>query len=384
MVFFVCVVKMMPISTLITTNMINNPIFISKAPVELRYFFKVRETPVLFTDPQNHQLMCYYKDRKVIVNLSTNNGISIVRDNFLLVEHKDAYELGVAIFERLFGVTPQVHKEFLNQNTTDYVVDLISEDTTFILDGNGFQYESIRRDDSYNYLAEPPYTRRDFSASNSLVGAPWIVPKFQDKYRPFIRVSNYLRDNNSLHIELGFYRDRCTNGMLLGQRSRSIFKQSYFVPHFEIIKRNAFEYFENHNQKMYGSMERLWKLLSMPVSRENMRLIAFDIYGEELRKKGIEEREYLQHLISDLVNAYTDEIGENMNAALNVATDLSKRLETGRGSQSNLQRRASMWMQRVTSRSFRIEKYLYDLQDVEESVMNAKSQKEEEFIDDEF
>jgi hypothetical protein len=43
-----------------------------------------------------------------------------------------------------------------------------------------------------------------------------------------------------------------------------------------------------------------------------------------------------------------------------------------------------MWMQRVTSRSFRIEKYLYDLQDVEESVMNAKSQKEEEFIDDEF
>jgi cell division protein ZapA (FtsZ GTPase activity inhibitor) len=172
--------------------------------------------------------------------------------------------------------------------------------------------------------------------------------------------------------------------MLLGQRSRSIFKQSYFVPHFEIIKRNAFEYFENHNQKMYGSMERLWKLLSMPVSRENMRLIAFDIYGEELRKKGIEEREYLQHLITDLVNAYTDEIGENMNAALNVATDLSKRLETGRGSQSNLQRRASMWMQRVTSRSFRIEKYLYDLQDVEESVMNAKSQKEEEFIDDEF
>jgi hypothetical protein len=364
--------------------MINNPIFISKAPLEFSNFFKVKETPAQFSDPQNQQLMRYYKDRKIIVNLTTNEGISIVRDNFLVVEHKDAFELGVYIFEMLFGVKPQIFKEYLSNSTTDYFVDLISDDSRFVLDSTGFHYATLRRSSDIDRHMEPAYTIREFRPEGVLVNSPWIVPKFKDTYRPFIRVSNFLRDNNSLYIELGFYRDRCTNGMLLGMRSKSIFKQSYFVSHFEIIKRNAIEYFEIHNQRMYGSMERLWKLLSIPVSRENMRLISFDIYSEELKKKGIEEREYLQQLISDLADAYIIEIGENMNAALNVATDLSKRLESGRGNQSNLQRRASMWMQKMTAKSFRVDKYIQEIQNAELDVMNARTIKEEEIIDDEF
>jgi hypothetical protein len=363
--------------------MIYNPLIFKASPRQERMFFNVHETPVKYDDPEQEGVMRYYPNRKVIINLNLNEGISLVRSNFLAVEHGDAFQLGQQLFEMLFGVTPQVHKEWMSPSTTDYYVDLISESSRFVLDYNGFRYSSAqKRGVDIDLMSMPPHLV-EFDAPPAWRRPQWIKRDFKDAYRPFLRVSNYLRDNNSMVIEMGFYRDRCTNGMLLGMRSKTIFKQSYVVNSFEQITQNAFQFFEKHNKYMFNSMERLWKLLVMPISIDDMHLITYDIYEEEMSRKSFGERQHLRRVIKDLVKGYSDEIGENMNAALNVATDLSKRLETGRSSQSRMQRRAAHWMHKVTSGSFKMESYLRSLAGIEERVLMARLEQEDEFMEDE-
>jgi hypothetical protein len=66
-----------------------------------------------------------------------------------------------------------------------------------------------------------------------------------------------------------------------------------------------------------------------------------------------------------------EEIGENLNAALNVATDFSKQLEGSRVSPSTLQTLATEWMNRASSPRFNIHNYLEDMEGIEERVINA-------------
>ena len=363
--------------------MIFNPIVFNAGSMSQRSFFRVKETAVLFEDPLMVGMMKGYPNRKVIINLDRNEGISIVRDNFLVVEHSRAFELGRELFELLFGATPQVHKEWMSSSTTDYSVDFISESCKFVLDRSGYRYSGLPRRRADLSFAELPDYIEEFNAPLALRRSAPIRTDFVDEYRPFLRVSNYLRDNNSMEIEIGFYRSRCTNGMLLGMRSKTVFRQSYFVRNFNEIRFNAIEFFETHNRRMFKSMERVWRLLTIPVSADQLHLIAYDIYEEELTRKSIEDRQYLRVVIKDLAKAYVNEIGENLNAALNVATDLSKRLETGRSTQNKLQRRAAQWMHKVTYKSFNLEQYLKGLDGIEDRVMNERFFQEEDVLEQE-
>jgi hypothetical protein len=79
-------------------------------------FFKVTETPVIYEDPFT-KLFKEYPDKKIIINETTREAISIVGSNFLPVTHENAFQLGVEIFEILFGITPEIHKEEINNRT---------------------------------------------------------------------------------------------------------------------------------------------------------------------------------------------------------------------------------------------------------------------------
>ncbi|MFZ4786287.1 MAG: hypothetical protein ACOYLH_12480 [Flavobacteriales bacterium] len=271
----------------------------------------------------------------------------------------------------------------MSSSTTDYSVDFISESCKFVLDRKGYRYVGLpRRRADLSFSTLPDYIE-EFNAPLPLRRSASISAHFVDEYRPFLRVSNYLRDNNSMEIEIGFYRSRCTNGMLLGMRSKTVFRQSYFVRDFNEIKFNAITFFEAHNSRMFKSMERVWRLLTIPISAEQMHLVAYDIYEEELTRKSAEDRQYLREVIKDLAKAYVSEIGENLNAALNVATDLSKRLETGRSTQNKLQRRAAQWMHKVTYKTFNLEHYLKGLEGIEERVMNERGFQEVDMFEEE-
>jgi len=365
-------------------RLVDNPIWFNRNDSLNRNFFSVREMPVQFEHPNQPGRFDYYPDRKVLINMSTGKAISLVRDNFLVVEHNQAFELGVHLFEMLFGVKPSIHKEYLSLSTTDYLVDFISESCRFELDIDGYRYINRRRSlvESEN-LTQPDYIE-SFSATALTEGVPHINPAFKDEYRPFLRVTNFLRGNNSFYIEIGFYRSRCTNGMLLGMRSQTSFKHSYYTDSFLDIKKKALDFFHEHNRKMFGTMDRVWKLLTIPIPVDRMHLVCFDIYQDELMKKSHEERLYLQQTIKDLSEAYAKEIGENMNAALNVATDIAKRWETGKSSQNKIQRRAALFLHRYTTKSFRVDAYLKSIADIEQHVMTAKRREDNDIIDEAF
>ena len=363
-------------------RMIQNPLDFRSGASSRNRFFPVQETPVLFRDAGNPEYINSFPDRKVIVNLDLNQPISIVRADFLVVKHEDAFRLGEWLFEMLFGVTPQVHKERLGSNHTDYRVDLISEDCKYVLNEDGFTlYTGLKNWDGMRAI-ETRVESDQFNTSD--VARVMSVPKqFSDEYFPFLRVSNFLREGNSMYIELGFYRARCSNGMLLGMRSKTIFRQNYYVDSFSELQNSAFDFFSVRKRNMNDSMQRLWKLLAIGVSREQMRLIPFAIFENELLRKTRDERSRLIRNLDDLVNGYAQEIGENLNAALNVATDFSKTVEGGRMNMNKLQRACSQWMYKVTGKTFNFRKYIESLDGIEERIMTAPEIREMEMKEEE-
>jgi hypothetical protein len=337
------------------------------------HFFDICETPVRYEDPLDKKVFKYYPDKKIIINDNLNEAISIVGSSFFPVKHEHAFDLGVTIFEMMFGVTPQIHKEAINSRTTDYSVDLISEKCKIVFDSQGYRYigssedKIARSSNSEVNTLDRPNRQLNFIAEN-----------FYDEYYPFIRVSNYLREGNSFYIELGYYRYRCSNGMMLGRKTKMTFKHSYRVSSFEQIKEAAIEQFLRYKKNFMNMAEKLWRLLSIHIPKAQIRLVSFDIFEKELIRKSIAERKRLQLALNDLIDKYVKEIGENLNAALNVATEFSKLIEGTRVSQSTIQNLSTIWINRVTKKTFNIETYLREINNIEEQVLNAKEVKEEE------
>jgi len=344
-------------------------------------FFSIKETPVLYEDPINRGNYRHYPNKKIIINNKLNEGISIVNNGFLAVSHEEAFTLGVTIFEMLFGVTPQINNERLNTKTTAYNIDLLSENCKIVIDSRGYRYIDSGANENKT-LKEFNRQDDDRNINDSLLRYQNIISdNFYDEYYPFIRVSNYLSDGNSFYIEMGYYRYRCSNGLMLGRKTKMTFKHSYYVPNFQKIKEAAIDQFLRSKKGFLNMAEKLWQLLTIHIPKAQMRLISFDIFEKELIKKSVSERKRLQIVLNDLIDKYVKEIGENLNAALNVATEFSKQLEGNRVSQSTIQNLSTNWISRVTKKTFNIETYLKEISDIEDRVLNAKEavEAEEEF-----
>jgi hypothetical protein len=280
--------------------------------------------------------------------------------------------LGVEIFEILFGITPEIHKEEINNRTTDYSVDLVSEDCKIVFDNNGYRFQGKTQN---NIIHVPNLSNTASNDNNQRLD--FIVSNFHDEYHPFIRISNYLREGNSFYIEVGYYRSRCTNGMMFGRKTKMTFRNNYRVSHFELIRLSAKNHFSKSEKNFMQMAEQLWKLLTIHIPKAQFKLVTFDIYEKELIKKSINERSRLLENFNQLVEKYVMEIGENLNAALNAATEFSKQLEDNRVSKSTLQNLPTLWMKKVTKKTFNIRTYLNDIEDIEERVLNAKVRKDE-------
>lgn len=336
-----------------------------------KHFFEISETPVRYEDPFNAQNFDFYPNRKIVINNNLKSGISIVGYDFTTIKHEDAFDLGVSIFEMMFGVTPQIHREVLSPRTTDYSVDLFSENCKIVIDNNGFRY-----------VGPPDLDRSDYAdhesilPNNQRIPMDHIAKDFRDEYYPFIRVSNYLREGHMFGIELGYYRYRCSNGMMMGRRTKMTFVRNYQRTSLQEIRQEAFDRFYRHKHEFMGMAEKLWKLLSMHIPKAQIRMVSFDIFEKELLKKNIQQRKALQLTLSDFVDQYVNEIGENLNAALNVATEFSKLLEGSRVSPSTLQTLATQWMNRVTKQQFNLTQYLNNLNGLEERIINARETEE--------
>jgi hypothetical protein len=330
-------------------------------------FFTISETAVRYEDPNLKTNFKCYPNRKVIINNNLNAGISIVYDEFTAIPHENAFDLGVNIFEMMFGVTPQIHREVMNNRTTDYSVDLISEKCKIVFDNEGYRYVNTVQLDNENFIDRPEVnnTMRDVPRNRH------IAKNFHDEYYPIIRVSNYLREGSMFKIELGYYRYRCSNGMMMGRTTKLTYTHNYKRTNWLEIQQSALDKFLRYKHEFLDMAEKLWRLLSIGIPKAQIRMVSFDIFEKELLKKNIEQRKKLQFSLNALVDKYVDEIGENLNAALNVATDFSKQLEGSRVSPSTLQTLATEWMNRVTNRNFNVDLYFEKIEGIEERVVNA-------------
>ncbi len=335
-------------------------------------FFTVSETAVRYEDPNLKTNFKYYPNRKVIINNNLNVGISIVYDEFTAIPHENAFDLGVHIFEMMFGVTPQIHREVTNNRTTDYSVDLISEKCKIVFDQEGYRYVNSAQRDEVNFMDRQeennlmPDLRNERRMRNKQ-----IAENFYDEYYPFIRVSNYLREGSMFRIELGYYRYRCSNGMMMGRTTKLTYTSNYKRTSWLELQQSAIDKFLRYKHEFLDMAQKLWRLLSIGIPKAQIRMVTFDIFKKELLKKNIEQRKKLQLSLNQLVDKYVAEIGENLNAALNVATDFSKQLEGSRVSPSTLQTLATEWMNRTTHPRFNIHTYLEALEGIEERVINA-------------
>ena len=273
----------------------------------------------------------------------------------------------------MFGVTPQVHQESMNQRETDYSVDLISENCKIVFDSSGYNFIGNR-----DVVDIRNSSRNNGNLASNRNQLDFISTGFYDEYYPFVRVSNFLREGSSFYIELGYYRRRCTNGLMLGRRTKMTFRHSYRVRSFDIIKESALDQFLRYKGDFMKMAENLWKLLSIHIPKGQIRLVTFNIFESVLIKKSKAERMRLQLVLNDLADKYILEIGENLNAALNIATEFSKLLNGGKISQVSIQKFATDWVKRVTKKSFNINSYLKDINNAEEKVMNAKEVGEDE------
>lgn len=351
----------------------NSPLTFNSTRRDLNNVFPVLETNVLYSDPESHSIKTY-PEKKILINANSNEVLSVVRNNFSPINHEEAYLLGVSIFKNVFGVTPEVHRENTNRKKTDYFVDLVSERCKIIIDAQGYRYTNgednniIQPESNVNNVLESRERERTFD------------PNFQDVYHPFVRVSNFLKDGSSFYIELGYYRYRCSNGLMLGRRTKMTFKHSYSNTSFTELAIAAHIHFHGQKSRFMNAAEKIWILLNIYVSKDAIRSISFDIFEKTLLGKSQEERKKLRDQLYALTDFYISEIGFNLNAALNVATDFSKLLcSNSEGSSlSILQNYATSWMNRVSSKRFNLSKYLNEIKGKEEYILNAKDKKSDD------
>lgn len=340
-------------------------------------FFPVGEAEVLY----EAQGLSPFRGKKVIVNRRTGQGISIVNDGFVCVPHEDAFRLGAEIFELLFGRKPEVGRESLSPRTTDYSVDLISSRCKIVIDRLGYRYENDEEEADLFHRSH----QRKADEMNTLEPRdplPAVVETFRDEYHPFIRVSNYLRNGQSLQIEMGYYRYRCSNGMIYGLQTKLVFRRRYSNTSIRAMRLEALDHFRAYRHRFLDMAGKLWNTLRLPVSPKAMREVVFDLYFDEVVSRNPEERRRLAELLHGIVEKYRSEIGDNLNAALNVATEFAQQLETARVSQSPLQAKGARWLNRVSRRSFNLDAYLISIRGSEERAMQAKKKEEEDQYDE--
>ncbi len=337
-----------------------------------RTFFKIAKAPVCYWLPeQGVDFITWLKQwnslempispafpmpgKMALVNQSTKEGISIVDTNFTVVEHAEALRIGEAIFKNTFGRSPQIHRISNSYSGTEFSVDLIHPDCKYVLNRHGV-YSSFS-EDRVGY--DTPLLRD--TSERALLGDAHFRTfntEISDEYYPFVRVSNFLKRNRSFTIEMGYYRYKCSNGLLMGKRTRFTYKCSYANTSVIRIEEGAFHYFRNISKQLIKPLETMWNLLQTPLSFDQLHLPAVQMFYDDLRRVPYEKRMAAVDFMMHLRSRYAAEIGLNFNAALNIATDLSHHIYGDAFTLNRSQSITGSWLTYFKSKSFNPERFV--------------------------
>lgn len=299
-------------------------------PVEKRRIFLLSTTTEQLSIQDLSGLGLQYSEIPqfvAIVDVERNHVFSIVSENYRLVTNQEAVELGEKCFCTVF-----------------------SEKTA-----GGMSV--------YNIIT---FCHIDFMHEIRAV-EPWQ----NDRWFPFLRVTNSYNRTKPLRFDLGFCREICANGIIFGERSISF---SYLHLHDDVGRAIEFDIdFTELKELEKDFVEKLYNLKRFYVPEQAMLPLLCNVLNIKIDKNDFKRKQRLKQIIEfrDYVNSLTEkyfsEIGQNGYAALSVITEFSTRPKLFISSESMvdpLQKRTGDWISvfinKMQDPSFQIERYLED------------------------
>ena len=283
-------------------------------PVELRPIFlqlTQKETAQLLTggSSKNYERIPQFK---AVVDVERNNVFSVVTERYRLVLNSEAIKLGQECFKTVFteatAEAMQVFNIISPKSRSFCHVDYIHK---------GISFE------------------------------PWQ----DDKWVPFLRVTNSYNRMKPLGFDVGFCRWICKNGLVLGEKSirfryvhtkGEVGKTTEFRTTFGELKTLENQFIESlHNLKRFYVPKTV--MLPMLLRAFKVRVTDSDL----LKAKRLEQLLALRRVQISLTEKYFNDIGPNGYAALNVLTDFASRPEayiSPENMVNQLQKRSGEWM----------------------------------------
>ena len=210
----------------------------------------------------------------------------------------------------------------------------------------------------YVFSIEAPMTgghcRIDLKYRGDLLAYDWAFSTgTQDRYEPFVRVTNSYNRLHAFSLHFGFIRWACTNGLV---QWGSRIKISVAHNTKEMEKEIEFALNEAKFQKAKKDLRRsLDRLSTTPVERPWFRGIVFSVLRIS-RPQGmpvdrVRAWEAFERAIDCKVEQYIQECGENAYALMNVVTDVATQPQVEahgysfiRRERHTLQRLAGAWV----------------------------------------
>jgi len=271
--------------------------------------------------------------KKVLLNAVNNYPISIVSDDYEIITNEEAYQYGIKCLKSLFKITEEDGIDIFHidrPSTLSFChIDLTSKAKTF-------EYRN-------------------------------------DKYFPFVRVTNSYNKMFKLYFRVGVCRGICENGMIMGDNS---IKFSY--NHMKgANNRINFEIEGNALDKILLKFKNNIEILSeknfnynflFPMVYKGLGVVP-RIYP--MSKKQVENAAKMDETINRMNDIYSEQIGKNFYSVYNIITDISSRgIENenfGTARIHNRQLNAGRWMTVVSDMlrkdDFNYEKFLKDYLD---------------------
>lgn len=259
------------------------------------------------------------------------HAFSVVSDKYRLVTNHKAYKLGQECFKQVFSITEAKDMEFFSL--------VMPKSRSFC---------------HINFI----HKNRPFSPVSD-----------EDKWFPFLRVTNSYNRTYALAFDLGFCRNACKNGVFFGKRSINFKcnhnrKTDQLVWQFS-LRAGAFDNMENAFVESLHNLKRYW------VPEKMMWPLVAKVYGLQTSGFKNERQEQIfadqKERVRGISRKYCQMMGENGYTALNVISDFATK-PVGYISDAQkvdgFQRKTGDWigefLKAIESRDFSFENYLED------------------------
>lgn len=299
-------------------------------------FFPVELRPVFIEDPtQGGDLfnMLSYQvlpRHQAVMDVERTHAFAVVTEDYRLVTNQEAYDLAAEALKQVFKFTSMADMACLNvtmpKSRSFCHIDLIHKKSNF---------------------------------------EPWQ----QDRWTPFVRITNSYNRTRRLRFEIGFCRWICLNGLIIGGKSVEI-----SFPHTKQFQDDMRRWHENLGdikllEKLF--VAKLHNLQRFHVPSRWMLPLACKVFDVRLandapiKQRRADELVTFRQTIAELTRNYFTSMGEQGYAALNVLTDYATRpmgVMSPETMMDGFQHKAGDWIddftQQIERRDFTFETYL--------------------------